>query len=386
MLAGGLEPAPDWAWVRAQFPVVQERIYLDNASMSPLASPVHEAYSAWLEGRRRVGHGFPAWFEQAERVRERLARFLGVAAGEIAFAGSTSAAINLIAQSIDWRPGDNVVTNALEFPANVYPWLNLRRRGVEVRLVQPGEGRVDWEDVAPYVDRRTRLVAVSHVQALTGYRCDLERFSQACRERGILLAVDLAQSVGCLRVDLRRTPVDFAFAPTFKWLLGPDGLAFLYCREDLAERMEPAFLGWLSVRRWPSYLEFDSQLAAGARRFEQGNPNFSALAALDAALDFLARIGVVHVEARVLSLVGRLSRRLSELGNRVAVYAFPHGHRSGILTFDVPHRERLYDRLRGQGFVVALRPFGIRVSPHCFNTEGELDRLVDAVRAHLEGE
>ncbi|MBE3584418.1 MAG: aminotransferase class V-fold PLP-dependent enzyme [Limnochordaceae bacterium] len=372
-----------WDRLRQYFPVTTNCIYLDHGSMSPLPTPVLHAVTEFQRRRHLYGRDFAAWWEKAEAVRAHIGRLVGAHADEIAFTGSTSQGINIVAQGLDWRPGDNVILNDLEFPANIYPWLNLERRGVEVRILKSVDGMVTVEDIEAAIDHRTRLLAISHVQASNGFRCNLAEVGELCRQRGVLFAVDATQSLGAFPVDVRACGIDFLFGATFKWLLAPDGLGFLYCRRDRLAQLQPAYLGWAGMRDRNNFDVYRVDLPEAARRFELGNLNFSAIYGLAAALDFIESIGIPAIAARLGELIAYLHRRLAEVPGVIIRSLFPLEHRGGLLTFDVPDRQGLALRLKAESIVVALRCHGIRISPHFYTTTAELDRLVDVVAQHV---
>jgi cysteine desulfurase/selenocysteine lyase len=251
----------DLAPTRDLFPVTRRYAYLNHASVAALPRPVVEAMTGYLAERGQAGsEALPDWDSQHEQIRQLAARFVGAHRDETVFTGSVSHGLNIVAAGLDWQPGANLVCAETEFPANVYPWTNLRRRGVEVRFTPARDSRILVEDIAARMDRRTRLVAISFVEFGTGYRNDLDALARLCQERGATLCVDGIQGLGALQFSLARTPVGFLATHAAKWMLGPIGAGFLYVRRDLLACLDPVMTGWRAVVDRGDYYRYDSPL------------------------------------------------------------------------------------------------------------------------------
>lgn len=364
---------------RDLFPLTETCIFMNHAGVSPLCVRAVAAIEA-VAGRLS-SQPYPAGWaqEEADRVRGSLGRLFGVPASSVSFTRGTAHGISLLAQGLDWKPGDNVVGARGEYPANVYPWLALAERGVEYRPADSPGGRVRPEEVLSLVDGRTRVVALSQVQFWNGYRVDVKAIGEECRRRGVILAVDGIQSFGALDVDLGALPVDFAAAGAYKWLLGPNGLGFAYWHPDLLPRVRPVLVGPGSTARPMEY--FDLELAYGedAHRFEESSISVLGLAAFGAAVDLLLEVGMAVVEARVLSLARRLAEGLAERGYEV-VGPWPReaAEASGIVSFRRPGagpQEVMRDlnacRVSGR-----VHADFVRLSPHFYNTQEEVERVL----------
>jgi len=319
--------------------------------------------------------------DEADRVRELIARLINASADSIAITRSTGHGISLLAEGLDWRAGDNVVGAVGEYPANVYPWMALASRQVEYRLAQPVDGRVRPEDVFALVDSRTKVVALSHVEFWNGFRVDLETIGDECRRRGVVFAVDVMQSVGALRVDVGRLPVDFCAAGGGKWLIGPSGIGFLYCAPTLLDRIRPVIVGARSVAG-TDYFTYDLTFAPGARRFEESVVSVLTTAAFGAALELLLEVGPDVIEERVLDLTARLAEGLAGCACEI-VEPWPRtrAESSGIVSFRKPGvKPQTVLRDLSAGHVIARihRDF-VRLSPHFYNTEEEVDRVLDVL-------
>ena len=365
--------------MREQFPVTRRYAYLNHASVAALPQPVIQAMTRYLTERGESGGVTLAnWDSDIERVRQLCARFVGAHRDEIAFTGSISHGLNIVACGIDWKEGDNLICAETEFTANIYPWTNLKRRGVEVRFAPAHQNRILVEDVAALMDDRTRLVAISFVEFQSGYRNDLAALAALCQERGAYLCVDGIQGLGALQFNLAQTPVDFLAAHAAKWMLGPIGAGFLYVRKELLQVLDPVMAGWRSVVDRDNYFKYDSPLRDGGERYEAGSPNFAGLLGMEAAIELLLSAGMEEIEARILSLTDYLISGLQAKGCTIDTPIADRRERSGIVSFchQAVDSAELCRRLEAAGVIVSLRGNLIRVSPHFYNTEDELDRLL----------
>ena len=362
-----------------EFPVTRECVYLNHAGVGPLSRRAATRMAMMAETVSRSGDRlWPDRMEEADRVRGLAARLLGAREShEVAFVENTSTALSLVAEGLDWQPGDNVVGAALEFPSNVYPWMGLAARGVEYRQVEERGGRIDPGEILARIDSRTRMLALSWVQYASGFRSDLARLGRACRERGILFVVDVIQGLGALPLDVEADFVDVAAASAHKWLLGPEGIALLYVSDRVVERLRPARAGWRSMRDPFQWTAYDLTWNQGARRFESGTLNAYGIVALGGSLEVLLRVGAEEIEPRVLALADLAARGLEALGFSV-VSSRRRGETSGIVTAVPPDRnaQSLIKPLDQRGIVVAARAGRLRIAPHFYNTADEIERCL----------
>jgi cysteine desulfurase/selenocysteine lyase len=368
----------DWGRYRAQFPITKRAIYFNHAAVSPLSVPVVEAMSSLIEGFYKEGILCEERvFARVEQVRRAVARLVGASVPEIAFAKNTTQGVLMAAHGIRWRRGDNVVMPGIEFPANVYPWLSLEKQGVRVKMVRPIDGRITVEMIERACTPRTRAVTISSVQFSNGFRADLEALGELCRGRGIYLHVDGIQSLGMLRCNVRRLKIDFLSAGGHKWLLGPTGSAFFYCRRDLIDELDVWNPGWLGVVNARAYLDYDATYRSDAKRWEEGSLNLYGIAGLGATVERFLEIGMANVERKILGLADRLDEGLRERGYRVTS---PRGagERSGIVCVNHERMDvgKLYQRLCDRGVVASLREGAVRFAPHFYNTEEEVERVL----------
>lgn len=372
---------------RERFPVTREWIYLNHAAVGPLPTHVLDASRFYLaEASTRGEKHWERTLPLAESLRGALADLLGVDLEEIAFTRNTSEGLSVLAFGLDWRDGDNVVIPEREFPANVYPWLALGRRGVETRFVPLTEGGFTVDDVLRCTDGRTRLVSVSSIQFHNGFAADLAGLGRACRERGILFCVDAIQQLGVLPLDARRSCVDFLACGAHKWLMSGEGTGFLYCRRDLAERLSPVLVGWAGVRGWEDFQVHPLVFREGALRFETGN--FSAIGVhnLHASLSWMQAVGMDRIAAAVKDIAGAVRRRAADRGFRILG---PNAETAGgIVSFAPPGAdpETLAEKLAARGIQVSKRNGALRVSPHFYNTHDEVDGFFSALDDILRGD
>ena len=367
----------DMGSYRKLFPVTEHYAYLNHAACTPLPQPGVDALARYWHDQSTQGVlSEPYYSEAIEQARHKMAALIGAEPSEIGWVQSTATAIELVAYGLDWREGDNVVTVYGEFPANVYPWLGLKRFGVETRLVQPRNGRVTVDDLALAVDARTRLVSISFVSFLTGIRADLPAIGQLCAERGVLFNVDAIQGLGALRLDVKEVGAHFVGAGAHKWLMGPHGVGMLYINRNVLDSLHPFSANWASVMHRDDYLNYDQPWMPSAARIEGSTRNMSGLVAFDAVLNLLLEVGPARIQARIMELTGRLIDGLLSKGYRLVSSTAPE-ERSGIVSFKARGDPMdLLARARSEGIVIAVRLGVVRVSPHFYNTVEEIDRLL----------
>jgi selenocysteine lyase/cysteine desulfurase len=375
------------AAVRRLFPhTATGKLYLNQAATSPLALPVVEAIAAhlqeWSTGALETYRDDMAMIGE---LRERVARLIGAESpARIALQTNTSDAICVVAAGLPWKSGDRILLNDAEFPANVHPFVNMRRHGVEIDFLETPDGAVTPEAVRRALTSRTRLVALSAVQFLSGFRADLAAIGSLCRERGVVFAVDGIQAVGAVRLDVVRMKIDALAAGCQKWQMGPRGGGFLYVTEELQAELKQAYLGWLAVADPWNFFDYDQGPAPSARRYEGGTPAIPSLWGMHAALGLLLEAGPEAVEERILSHSGRLIDTFREAGLRLLTPG-EAARRAGIVTVRIREGldgHALMKELGRRDVVASLREGALRLSPHFYNSEEELDRAATHV---LEG-
>jgi selenocysteine lyase/cysteine desulfurase len=366
----------------------QRKIYLNHAATAPLSTRVVNAMTASLRERSEgkletLDLDLPMVGECRKFVQKLMN---AESPHRIAMLGNTTDAINIVAAGIPWKSGDRVLLSNIEFPANVWPYLNLKRLGVEIDIIQSADGKVTTELIVDGITPRTRLVALSAVQFLSGYRADMAAIGEICRNRGIIFAVDGIQAVGAVRVDVQQMKIDALAAGAQKWQMSPHGSGFLYLTEDLQSRIQQKSVGWLSVAEPWDFYNFDQPLASNARRYEGGTLNFPSLWGMHAALSMLLEYGTDDIEGHILSLTQQLIDGLNCIeGIRLFTPTESH-ERAGIVTVEFAENvdeKNVFASLAEQNITVALREKKLRFSPHFYNSPEEMAIVLEATKKLL---
>lgn len=369
--------------LRALFPITERAIYLNHAAVSPLPTSTVFAVEAQLSDVRDNGSSnYRNWIAVKERARGRLASLLGSRPEQVAFMRNTSDSLSTVANGLKWQKGDNVVTFKGEFPANIYPWLRLRAAfGVEIRMCDESEGRVDFDALAKLVDDHTRVITISHVQFASGFRSDLHRLGRLARSRDALLVVDVIQSLGVLPLDVEAEWVDVAAGASHKWLLAPEGVGFLYLSDRARDRIEPTLVGWVSVADPEAYNNFEQQWNRGTLAWETGTGAAALIHGLNASLELLQTAGTQAITNYLEELTDYLCERLDQKLYKI-VSSRKAGEKSQIVC--IQHLNdmsamQLYGHLRARNVVTAPRGERLRIAPHFYNTPNEVDSLLEAL-------
>jgi selenocysteine lyase/cysteine desulfurase len=366
-----------------EFPWTTDTIYLNNASIGPLPERTRLELERFNR-RRAAPHLLPdrELFAMLAETRRKVARLVGATAEEIALAVNTGFGLSMAARALPLRPGEVVLVSDREFPANVYPWMRLADRGVTMELVPTTpEGWPDEERLLERLrDPRVRVLAVSLVQFSSGYSTDLDRLSAATREAGAFLVVDAIQGVGHVPLDLSRTRVDVLACGGQKWLLSPWGSGFVYVRRELIGSLDPAITGWLAFEGTDDLsrlTRYDDTLRSDARRFELMTLPYQDFAGLNTSLDLLLSLGVERIRDHIRSVHQPVLAWAEQSGARVVS---PGGaHASAILCIAPDAVREVHRRLKAARIVCSLREGAIRLSPHCYNTVDEMERVAHAL-------
>ncbi|MGH9415374.1 MAG: aminotransferase class V-fold PLP-dependent enzyme [Terriglobales bacterium] len=378
----------DVARARALFPVTSQYAYCNNAAVSPIATPVRTAMLARLTERHQQGAmELAGWFEEMEGVRGTLAALVGATPEDIALMPSTSAGLGAVAEGLPWRDGDRIVTFDCEFPANIYPWLHLRRRGVRVELL-PESCLGDLERLRSAC-RGARLLSLSFVQYLSGFRADLAAIGEVCREAGAWFVVDGIQGLGAFPLDVRAGNIHALANGGYKWLTGPLGAGFLYVAPALLEAIEPQAAGWVSVAEFEDYGAAQRAAVspaslnwrAGAARLEAGSCNLLGYVGLGAAIELLRSFDSAAISAHILQTSDLLRRGLCGTGCTILQKSDVLVDRSGITSFQHPRlgAAELVERFRQRGVICAERGGWVRCAHHLYNSSDDIERLLAAL-------
>ena len=370
--------------IREEMPIVRQYNFLDHAAVGPLSGRAAAALRRFIDEAENHAYARGGLWPESGRVRQLAAKLLHGYPEEVTFVKNTSEGIGFVANGLQWSRGDNVVTTGVEFPANIYPWLSLRGAGVRVKMVPEDKGRIPLERIIDLIDGRTRVVTVSSVQYASGFRTDLAALGKACQERGVLFCVDAIQSLGVIPIDVRAMRIDFLSADGHKWLLSPEGAGIFFCRHELLGLLQPSQVGWANVKDALDFGKYNLEYRDDARRFDSGSYNLAGIWGLGASIEWLLSFGVDKVWDRVRMLTDRLAAGVKAKGYRV-VSSREASEASGILAFvsDTHDHTRLVNHLRQEyRTVITTREGRLRVSPHFYNTEEEIDQLIEHLPGH----
>lgn len=369
---------PVWEKYADQFPVREHLVYLNHAGVSPLCRRAAEAMRDLAQDAMEYGSWhYDRWLAAYEGLRLAAAKMIGAQACEIAIVKNTSEGIAMIAAGIAWRPGDVVVAFREEFPSNYYPWKRLEPTGVEVRWLSV----FDPLDRIDEACRGARLLAISFVQYLSGYRVDLNAIGEICARHGCLFFVDAIQGLGVFPLDVRAANIAALSADGHKWLLGPEGCGVMYIRQDVQEQVEPVEFGWTNTAQFNDYSSRDMTLRPNAGRYECGTLNTIGCFGLRASIEFLLEVGVENVGRAVAQRADRIWRGVKGLGYEMLGERTAENG-SGIVSFRKPgvDAHMTLRRLKEQGFMAAPRQGWVRVSPHFYISPQDGERLLEALR------
>ncbi|WP_312942050.1 aminotransferase class V-fold PLP-dependent enzyme [Stutzerimonas balearica] len=367
-----------------EFPQAPGLRYLNHAAVAPWPRRASSAVSQFAEQNATLGaRDYPQWLKIENRLRERLARLLNApTSADVALVKNTSEALSFVAFGLNWRAGDQIVISDEEFPSNRVVWEALQPQGVEV--IQVSLAGADPEaDLLAACTPRTRLLAVSAVQYASGIRLDLNRLGHGCEQRGVLLCIDAIQQLGALPFDVQQSRCAFAMADGHKWMLGPEGLGVFYCRSDLRPQLKLHEYGWHMLEHAGDYDRSDWQPARSARRFECGSPNMLGAVALEASLSLLEEVGMHQVAASLNERMEWLRAGLRQLPGIELLSPAQPERSAGIVTFRLAGsaNQALFEQLKAEQVVCALRGGGIRLSPHFYTPAEVIDDTLALLRS-----
>jgi len=366
-----------------EFPQIEGLRYLNHAAVAPWPRRATEAVTAFAQQNMTIGaRDYPTWLNVETSLRGRLARLLNApTTADIALVKNTSEALSFVAFGLDWKAGDQIIISDEEFPSNRVVWEALQPQGVEVIQVNL-KGDDPEADLLAACGPKVRLMAISAVQYASGLRLDLPRLGEGCEQRGVLLCIDAIQQLGALPFDVQQYRCAFAMADGHKWLLGPEGLGVFYCRSDLRARLKLHEYGWHMLEHAGDYDRSDWEPARSARRFECGSPNLLGAMALEASLSLLEDVGMHSVGQALSERIDHLQHELSAMRAVELLSSADPLRRAGIITFRVSGLENqtLFDRLKAEQIVCALRGGGVRLSPHFYTRPDVIEQTLSVVR------
>ncbi len=372
----------DKSLIRSFFPYLQNDIvYFNHAATAPISNPIKKRLTDLLnEKSEKKIDDYISFLKVVDETKSLLSEFINSSPDRIAFIDNTSNGLNIIANGLQWKKGDRILLNDVEFPANVYPFLNLKRFGVEVDFVKSENGIVTAEQIINSIKPETRLISVSFVQFLSGYKIDLKRLGNYCRSNNIIFCVDAIQGIGALNINVKESKIDFLSCGTQKWLFGMQGLAFIYVDEEFQKKMIPVNVGWLSVDDAWNLLDYKLNLKTSAKVFEGGTLNAFGIYAFNTSLNMLKNFGFDNVEKEVLSNTRYFIKKLESTGMGCVLSKCNDNELAGIVTIKPKNPDVIFNELEKKKIICSLREGLIRFSPHFYNNFEEIDRVVDELK------
>jgi len=368
--------------IRRHFPHTEKTTYFNCASVGPFPDPAYAVQDKYFNVARMAAAGDQSEvFSALKNIRRNGARIFGGKTSEIGYGFNTTFGLNLAAFGLPLKKGDEVLLSDVEFPANVYPWLELRNRGIRVKFIKSVDGFFNVGVFEKAITKRTRVLAVSYVQYFNGYKIDIDAVADVCRRQNIYLVLDCMQAAGCETLDLRKWNVSVASAGGQKWLLSPQGTGLYYVSGEMQERIRPPWRSWLGVDwkcRWHDLRRFDLEYADAAGQYEMGTYPGPLVLAFDWALDFIVGLGVRNIQKHNHALLDRLVDYLEDHPAYRITSALEEKHRSSILSFTSDRLDirDVHRRLLRNKIVTSLREGSIRVAVHLYNDESDVDRLI----------
>lgn len=371
--------------LRQHFPHTADTIYVNHAATSPLSTPVTEAVEGFMAERQGTDpdaaiNNFASFQEVWAATRQQVAELLSTEASRIAYTSNTSSGLNVLARGLDWQPGDRVAVPGCEFPANVYPFMNLEAQGVAVDLIPHEESTFTLKAIEETLTPQTRVLTCSWVQFVSGFRADLDAIGALCDAHDIIFCVDAIQGLGAFSLDVEACGIDFLACGGHKWLMAPQGIGVLYCDPALHARLHPP-AGWLhGPVDWSNFYDYALSFHPDARRFEIGTLNNIGIAGLNAALALRDEAGGSACSEQVLACAGVLAEGLEAQGLERYGTSDP-AHASGIVTVKANDADGIDEHLNAQNIVGSVRNEMLRLAPTYYNTTDEMEAIVDAVAA-----
>jgi len=368
--------------VRNFFPYINNGIiYFNHASTGPFSTlVVNRLVELVREKSESKIDNYGSFLKVVEETKELLAEMINCNVDRTAFVDNTSNGLNILAQSVDWKKGDRILLNDVEFPANVYPFLNLKRLGVEVDFVKSENGIVTAEQIIESVKPETRMISISFVQFLSGYKVDLEKIGNYCRANNIIFCVDGIQGIGALQIDVTKCKIDFLSCGTQKWLLGMQGLAFIYVNEEFQKKMIPSNVGWLSVQNAWNLLDYKMDLKTSANVFQGGTLNAFGIYAFNTSLNLFKEVGFQNIQLKVISNTKYFIKKLKSINITPVLANCDEENLAGIVTIKTENPEIIFKELEQKKIICSVREDLIRFSPHFYNTEKDIDIVVDVLQ------
>lgn len=360
------------------------QIYFNHASCGPMSRPVKNVLENLIKEKSKDEiNNYAKLVTVASETKQMIGEMINCSPDRIAFVDNTTNGINILAQGVKLKKGDRILLNNAEFPANVYPFLNLMKKGIEVDFIPSKNGIVTAEDVLNSIKPETRLIAISFVQFLSGYKVDLEIIGNCCRQKNIIFSVDGIQGLGAVTLDVEKFGIDFLSCGSQKWLLGLEGLAFIYINKSLQEKISVSNAGWLGVKDAWNLLDYNLNFRNSASRFQSGTINTFGVYALHSSLNLLKKYGFREIEDAVIFNSEYFINCLIDIGIEPILSNINKKYLSGIVSFKSQDGEKIFNYLSEKNIICSFRENHIRFSPHFYNTKQEIDIVVDELKKNI---
>ena len=370
---------------RNYFPYIKTGlVYFNHAAVGSISTLVKSKLDEYLLQRSEtVVENYFETIPQVKSAKEKIARLVNSDVNSIGWTDNVSNAMNIIAQGLDWKYGDQIILNDIEFPANVYPFLNLKNIGVEILFAKSENWKVDLPEIEKLVTSKTRLISISMVQFLSGYRADIKAIGDYCKSKNIIFCVDGIQAAGNVNINLRYYSVDFFAGGTQKWLMGLQGLSYFYISKNLFDKIIPKNIGWTSVKNAWHFLDYKLDLLDNADRFQNGTNSRIAMIAIDESLNLFEKIGYAQIENKILENSTYFIQKLTDNGLNPILKNIEMKNIAGIVSLKINNTENIMRNLKERKIACSLREGLIRFSPHFYNTKDEINYVVDELTKQI---
>ncbi|MCF8240736.1 MAG: aminotransferase class V-fold PLP-dependent enzyme [Melioribacteraceae bacterium] len=371
--------------IRDQFSHIKNGLtYLNHATIGPLSNNVRKRIDEYVYQRSETSiKNYESILMYEKSAKEKLGKLFNADAGRIAWISNIADGISLLVNGLDWHSGDEVIINDMEFPSNVYPFLNLEKKGVEVKFAKSDNGIIEIDEYEKLITPATKLISISMVQFTSGYRADIKKLSEICKQHNIIFMVDVIQGAGEVNLDLQKAGIDFIIGGSQKWFMALQGTSYFILSEELQEKINVRNVGWASVVDEWNMLDYNLNLKDDASRFQTGTMNGIGIAAFDASLDLFIDTGIEEIERINLDHTNYLFNELSNIGLKPLLLNQTEDRLSAIVTVECANGTELISQLNREKISVELREGRIRISPHFYSNYSELDRLIQTMKKYI---
>ncbi len=366
-------------FINKEFAVKKNLIYCNNSAVAPIPVSTQNLITKFLQEYSHYGSlNYPEWINKVEKIRENFAKFLNASKDEIAFVKNTSTGLSIIANGIKWNKGDEIIILEKEFPANIYPWLNLKKQGVKINILPERNYKYDYNELLTLITNKTRLIALSFIEYSTGFKHDLEYIGKICREKDIIFVVDAIQGMGVFPIDVRKMNISVLCADGHKWMCSPEGCGIFYIEKSLIPKVEPVLIGWNTVKNASNYDKIEFTVKENAQKYEEGSLNLLGIFALGNMLNIINKISINYITQKVLKLSYLLFSKVDR--NKYKILSPKDDkYRSSIVTIKPMHKNvyDIYKILEKNSIFCSVRRNALRFSIHFYNDEEEINKVVN---------